>query len=383
MVTKRMGGIGALVAAACAASCAALAGLDQDFRPAEEGGGGSGGATTSSTTASSSAGGSGGGGEGGGCVLATVPSKPAGEDTGGDVAFVTALRSIQLDEKSLDVTVGLDLDGVCSCLAGGEQSCTPFVESVCDGPGGIDNAVGLIFATVYEFSSGLFSSAQIGKAASDGKWSSLFRVTGYSGETDDPKVDVKVYLTQGVNAGMPVPLWDGNDAWPVDDTSLAMPPDIESAVAVASEAYVAGGVLVARLPTEKLRLRSTLFRMDLELSDVVIRARLEEAPGGYRLVDGVFGGKWLLTDVFKGIASIRYTGDNKLCTDDDDYLAVKEVICGNADLLKDGGEGTCDTLSFGATFTADPAQLGAVVPAESAPSDPCPPETDPTTDVCQ
>ena len=383
MVTKRMAGLGALVAAACAASCAALAGLDQDFRPAGEGGGNGGATTSTESTSSTSAGGSGGGGEGGGCTLATVPPKPAGADAGGDVTFVTALRSIQLDEKDFDVTLGLDLDGVCSCIAGGEQSCTPYVESVCDGPGGIDNAVGLVFATVHDFASGLFTSAQISKAASDGRWSSLFRVSGYTGEPDDPAVDVKVYLTQGTNAGMPAPLWDGDDAWPVDDTSLAAPPDIESALVVASEAYVAGGVLVARIPSERLRLRSIFFRMDLQLSNVVLRARLEDGPGGYRLADGVIAGHWPLTDVFGGIASIRYTGDNKLCTDDSNYVAVKEVICGNADILLGGGQGTCDTLSFGATFTADPAQLGAVVPAESAPSDPCSPETDPTTDTCQ
>ena len=348
MVTRRLAGVLCVAAAACgAASCAMVAGLDQEFRPAGEGGGGSGGSGGATTTSStSSAGGDGGGGSGGGpvCVLATVPGPPAIADDGGDVSFVAAMRAIELDEKSFDVTLGLDVDGVCSCFEGAPQSCTPIAELVCDGEGGIDNAVGKIFATVYDFSSGLVSSGQLSKAANDGRWTNLIRVRGYNGAADDAKVEVMAYLTQGVNAGMPTPVWNGTDAWPVDDTSLVSPPDLDSALAVADVGYVAGGVLVFRITKEELRLRSNLFRMDLALSDVVVRAKLEAAPGGYKLLEGVISGQWPLTDVFSGIASIRYTGDSKLCTDDTDYLTVKEAICGNADLRRAGGEGSCDTL---------------------------------------
>lgn len=373
MVTKM--GLGtALLATLGMASCATIVGLDDDYRRGETGGGGNPAAGGGGTMS--------GGGGSGGCALAVAPDPPAVADDGGAIEFVAALRTIDLDEKDFAVTIGLDLDGVCTCDADTPPSCTPTVETVCDGPGGIDNAVGLIFAQVYDLSSHAITSGQISSAADSGFWTSLLRVRGYNGKPDDAKVEAMIYATQGVNAGMPTPKWNGTDAWPVDASSVADPADLDSALIASTDGYVANGVLVVHIPSERLRMRSPLFAMDLDLSDVVIRAKLEAAAGGYRLIDGVTAGKWPLPNAFPGLASIRYVGGNKLCTDDDDYDAVKTAICGNPDLRADGTTGVCDALSFGAKFTADPAQLGSVVASEGPPDDACGSSVDPTTDNC-
>jgi hypothetical protein len=384
-VVKKIGllsaGIGLLVAAFGSASCEAITGLDKDYHLSGTGGGagGTGGATTTS-------GGTGGatGGTGGvtGCVHATVPDPPAVADDGGAIEFVSAMRSINLDEKDFAVTLGLDLDGVCTCEGGAPPTCDQPAGPLCDGPGGIDNAVGIIFATVYDLSSNVISSGQLSSAANNGQWTNLVRVRGYNGLPDDAKVSAMIYLTQGVNAGMPKPVWDGTDAWPIDDTSLADPQNTDSGLIQTTDGYVAGGVLVLRIPSEPLRIRGPLFTMDLELTDVIVRAKLVADGASYKLTDGVIGGRWTLADAFPGLASIRYAGGNKLCTNDNNYVGVKSALCGDADLRQDGMAGACDALSFGATFTADPAKLGGVVPAAGPPADGCAVDKDPAADKC-
>ncbi|MBK8257789.1 MAG: hypothetical protein IPK82_34610 [Polyangiaceae bacterium] len=376
MVSRFVAASAALLAALGAASCAALVGLDQDFERgtgATGGAGGGGAAGTGGTTTTGPA-----------CQPVHPPDNPGGTDSG-DIEFVTAMRKIDLDEKSPDVTLGMDIDGLCTCLEGAPPMCTPIADLVCDGPNGIDNALGIIFAAVYDLSSGAITSGQLSAAAGKGQWTNLVRVRGYNGEANDPKVSVQVYMTQGVNAGMPTPVWDGNDAWPVDDTSLAAPPDLDSALISTEDAYVADNVIVVHIPSEQLRIRGTLFEMNLDLRDVTFRANLEPgtAAGQYKFTNGVVSGKWALVDAFKGLSSIRYASGNKLCIGDDNYLAVKSTICGNADIRIESGEGTCDALSFGATFASDPAKLGMVVPAAGPPSDPCDPGTDPTSDFCE
>ncbi|MEZ4295779.1 MAG: hypothetical protein R3B70_12440 [Polyangiaceae bacterium] len=323
--------------------------------------------------------------EGAVCILATVPDPPEGVDDGGAIEVVAALRKIDLDEKKPDVTLGLDLDGTCTCF----ERTRPRRAR----PWRIWSATGLrrhrqrgradLRGRVRSFRAGRSLPGQISSAASKGQWTILLRLRGYNGEKDDPEGAGDGLPPQGVNAGMPAPVWDGNDAWPVDDTSLKAPPDLDSAVVATEDAYVSGGVLVARFASSLLRIRGTLFSMDLDLIDVVVSAKLEPtASGQYNLTNGVVAGKWPLANAFTGLSSIRYVGGNKLCIGDDNYIAVKSTICGSADLLLAGGEGVCDALSFGVTFASEPAKLGDVVASEGPPSNPCNPDTDPANDVC-
>ena len=370
-------GIVVTAAALFAASCESVTGLDKDYHLAS-GTTGGGGATTTTTPS----GGTGGAGGSTGCAHATVPDAPSIADDGGDLDFVVALHTINLDEKDFNVTLGLDLDGVCTCEDGGPATCDQPAGPLCDGPGGMDNAVGIIFATVYDLSSKVISSGQLSAAANAGQWTSLLRVRGYNGKADDAKVSAMVYTTQGVNAGMPKPVWDGNDAWPIDDTSLSDPQNPDTALIQTMDGYVAGGVLVLKIADHPLRIRGPLFTMDITLKDVIVSGALEPSGASYKLTSGVIGGRWPLASAFPGLASIRYAGGSKLCKDDDNYVGVKSALCGNADLRMDGMAGACDTLSFGATFTSDPAKLGGVVPAAGPPQDGCSPDQDPSTDSC-
>ncbi len=378
---KKIGALCVGLAALGATGCEAIAGLDKDYH-LSSGTGGTTGGTGGAGGATTSSGGTGGAGGATGCVHATVPDPPGVADDGGDVEFVTAMHSINLDEKDFNVTLGLDLDGVCTCEAGAPPTCDQAAGPLCDGPGGIDNAVGIIFATVYDLSSNVISSGQLSSAANAGEWTHLVRVRGYNGKPDDAKVSAMVYMTQGVNAGMAKPLWDGNDAWPIDDASLADPQDPDSALIQTMDGYVAGGVIVLRIASEPLRIRGPLFSMDLELTSVVVRGKLVADGASYKIIEGVIGGRWTLVNAFAGLASIRYAGGNKLCTDDNNYVGVKSALCGDADLRADAMPGACDALSFGATFTSDPAKLGGVVPAAGPPADACAVDKDPSTDTC-
>lgn len=373
----------ALLAALGVASCATIAGLDGDFHRDGSGGTGAGGASTSASGGTTSSGGTGGSGGSTGCVLDVPPDPPAIADDGGDIEFVTALRTIDVDEADDKATRGLDLDGVCTCFQDAPPSCTPVADVACDGPGGIDNALGVIFNQVKQISFNLITSGQLSAAANQGIWTSLMRVRGYNGKADDAKVEVLSYRTQGVDAGMAVPTWDGNDAWPVDEASLTDPLDLDSAISKSSEAYVTGGVLVVRYPVNRIRIRGDVFSMTIDLVDAVFRANLEAVAGGaYRLTNGVTAGRWPSSNAFEGLASLRYGGSSKLCTDDDQYGAVKATFCGKVDLRADGAAGVCDMLSFGASFTAEPAKLGPIVPAEGPPPNPCAVDKDPSTDTC-
>jgi hypothetical protein len=384
-----LGGVALLAAAGVtgAMGCAVIAGLDKNYHPSGSGGGGaagSGGTTTTTDTAGGT-GGTGGTGSGTGgstCTPLHPPSAPAVQDDGGNIEFVVALHSIDVGEASFDVKIGFDLDGLCTCTNNAPGSCTPIANTVCDGPGGIDNALSLIFATVKQQSAGLVTSGQLSKAANDGRWTGLARVRGYNGKPDDAKVEVLGYSTQGVAAGMPKPIWDGTDKWPVDDSSLADGKNVDNPIVKSIEAYVTGGVLVARFSDQLLRIKGDLFGMDIHIKGFAFAASIENANGLYKLTKGVLMGKWPLSTAFADLASIRYGGSNKLCTDQGTYTTVKAAICGDADLTLDGQPGTCDALSFGANFTSDAAMLGAVVPGPAPPADGCAPDKDPAGDNC-
>lgn len=385
-MVKRIATAGAWLVVVSAVSCASIVGLDGDFHAKENtttGDSGKSGAAGTGNTGGSEGGAGSGGDTGGSAPLSCVPDvppKPPAIADDGNIEFVTALHKINLDETDPDVRVGLDLDGACTCLNMAPGTCVPKANTVCDGPGGIDNALGSLFSTIYQISFMLITSGQLGSAAGDGLWTNLARVRGYNGTADDAKVDVMMYTTPGFGG---TPAWKGEDAWPVEESSLAKPPDLDTAIAVASEAYVSGGVLVARLPSQTLRIDSPLFKIKLELVDIVMRAKLvSDDDGLWHLTEGVFAAKWPVTNIFEGIASVRYNSGTKLCTDDDKYVTVKTAICGNVDLRLDGAAGACDALSFGVGFESDPVKLGAVVADAPPPMDGCSAATDPTTDTC-
>ena len=72
---------------------------------------------------------------------------------------------------------------------------------------------------------------------------------------------------KGVAAGMPVPQWDGNDAWPVDEGSLVDPLDVES--------IAAGMRSAATLPVPCTAAVEVARRHDLALQAARVEAVLQ------------------------------------------------------------------------------------------------------------
>ena len=353
--------------------CAILAGLDGDRRLASGTGG------SSSVSASSSASGSGGAS----CVPVHIPGPPMIQDAGGSLDFTVALRTIDLGESSVTMgKVGLDRDGVCTCP--GPPSCaepTWAYASHCDGLGGRDNAAAQSFSLVNADLGPVISSPQFSYEANKGAWSLLLRVRGYNGGADDDQVEAAFFMTPGLTS---LPKWDGTDAWPVGDGSLADKMSLDQPLFVDPKAYVSGGVLVASLSKLSVLIQSAGVRLQLDLSDVALRATIlqPDSGAGFHLTNGVLGASWILTDMFTDMGGLRLNGV-AICTDSLSYATAKSRLCGTVDLGPSGSDAgaPCNALSFGMSFAADPAILGPVA-ALPAPSPGCSPMKDPSNDVC-
>ena len=171
-------------------------------------------------------GGAGGGAGGESCAKAKVPDPPESAVAGSDVELVVVLSELSIgDDYDPDVgpTVGYDLDDECTCLGGGEVcNARGAAASVCDGPGGRDNALAGVLALLGELHPA-FDSDQWTQKAQAGESSLLVRVRGYNGEANDEQVEVAVFPSPGLAedpCSVVPPRWDGMDRWPVVDSAL-------------------------------------------------------------------------------------------------------------------------------------------------------------------
>jgi hypothetical protein len=366
--------LGPAAALAAGAGCALLAGLDGDRFLVDAGQAGSGGATGS---------GGSGGAAGSPCVLAVPPAPPKVKDAGGDEEFVAAVRTMDLGE-SASPGIGFDLDGVCTCP--GPPSCAApswATASHCDAEGGRDNGAGQAFGKINAAFSpaSIISSVELSQRANLGSWTILVRVRGYDGGDDDDQVDVALYLTTGFSGA---PAWNGGDAWPVADVSLADAMTVDQPLVHDPAAHVTGGTLVARFAAVPLLFQGAGVQLRVDLSAVTLSAHLQATDGGgRRLTGGTVAATWKLADLFTNLSGLRINGGQALCTDSAYYLLVKSALCAAADLSAAGGgvDAGCDALSFGMGFEGYPALLGSVA-ALPPPSGGCPMSTDPGMDVC-
>jgi hypothetical protein len=356
-----------LGAFAAAASCQAVAGLDQDFQAAPDAG------------PVRDAGGDGEAGSGA-CMSATYPDPPSTPDDGKDIGPVTiAVHSIDLGDTGN--AVGYDLDHLCTCIDDAGPSCAGRSSNpsiYCDVGGGVDNQFGKVITTIEIAISG-FDSSTLSSKADMGIWSLLVQVTGYNGEKNDPSVQVGIYPCAGLGTA---PLWNGTDSWPILDTSY----DADGGPAYASNgAYVSDQTLVATVPSVPIQLGGAKQSIAIILSGAVLTGKLVESNGSWRLIQGVLAARIHLSDFFKAISSYRGTNGMPLCTDSGIlYSGLKTQVCNDADILADPTQpisSTCDSISFGMGFTADPAVLGPTVMAPT-PTPGCDAGTDPAMDSC-
>lgn len=343
------------------------------------------------------AGGGGAGGNGTGgqtCESATVAPPPTDAPPGGQFDVFTATHTIDLGETHIDDRPGLDLDGACTCCAACESAptCTPSAsapDAVCDevdgiSNAGIDNDAAKLFAAFGVGFPGAVSTQILTTKIGVGAFGIVIRLFHYNGESDDDTVSVAVYGTVG--ADQP-PTWTGSDAWKIRNDSLAVGfTGIDDALSLRDDAYVTGGIVVARFDTTPL----VLFLADglvVRLQDGFLTARVEKvAGGGFRLLDGTIGGTWSEAEVFAGFAGLESAGVRTVCTMNPPYeSSFKKPLCELRDALSGGGPGSapCDAISFGLAFTADPIADNPAIATPPMPAPACDLTMgDPSGDTC-
>ena len=320
------------------------------------------------------------------CVREDAPEAPAAQDVGGAEGFVVALRAIDVEKEADGQLPGLNLDGLCSCTED-ERACRSLDASsgkgFCDDGSGRDAGSNAFFGALAYMLDPEGMSRYLSKLVEGGAWTLLLRVQGYSGTDDDDQVEVAWYGSLGLSAS---PQWQGADAWPIRSEFVAPSPEDPHAPTFKDPAaYVTGGKLVARLPVASLPIEGgSLGAMRMELSSVVLVARIEKVSGGrYHLRDGRIGAKVPVPELFATFASFRGANGTTLCTNAPLYPATRQIACRAVDAMLGAPEKDtpCDALSFGLDFEADAAALGSVMEPPPMPAG-CPMETDPTFDVC-
>lgn len=337
------------------------------------------------------------------CTLAGPPPRPDMSDPEEGETFVAAVRSVLWpdfasdDVQELapkDEVPGFDLDGRCSCTADVPLSCVTAPGAIlpnhCDDEEGRDNNLSIALAPLVVLAPGNDPSALFSDSAEVGSWSVIIEVKGYSGEPDDPRVEVSTFSAVGFG-GVGGPAWDGQDVWDVRADSYAFDGRLTrpEPLSYDPDAYVSGGVIVARLPILDINLRVELAGGLIRVSNAVVTAKLEQRATGVALVDGNVGGWITERDALRFLASYRYSltpgGDVVgICNDGSaNYNIFRSAACRGADGRIDEGspDQACNAISMGVGFSADPAQLGKIVDVPF-PSPVCDEASDPRNDAC-
>lgn len=300
-----------------------------------------------------------------GCALARAPARPAADDPGGkdtDLTFAIGTLVIGLGATP---TPGLDVDGLCTC-----PDIAPCVSSqrICDRDGGVDNAFDDLLLRFGSFGAPI-KREKVQSSLDSGQTTVLMVVRRYNGLLNDTSVDVGLMTSLGTmrnDAGDPTPPRnDGTDEWTVDPSSVGniAPPFVPKAIA--TEAYVSGGVLVAH-GSFVLALGTSAF-LTITLDEGTLTGRLLRGPV-WRITDGRLAGRWPTRKLLTSLAVIPDPIDKArfLCGDSGTYQAYKPQLCSAADIgaaaVSDSTGKKCDALSIGLGFEAVQARVGPLAP---------------------
>ena len=329
------------------------------------------------------------------CDYAEPPAAPSGSDTGDTIGFTAAIYTIDWGDTDdaqgnpRALSIGYDLDHQCTSLDA--PLCEPASwtgATVTDGPGGIDNAIGmLLYDQGSAFGLKPFTSSFLTQSTQDGTQAppGIVRVSEYSGFSVDPQVTVEwsVPLAPGTK-----PKWDGTDSWPI----LHGTADATGGSGVVSHyidhaAYVTGYQLVAHFPSGAPLVVSNV---PIQTTTMLITANLSQpVQGQWEMQNGIVAGVGMASELFHDVAamSVSFAGandagkPNAICKNDTAlYPKIKTWFCSHFDTTLSGGS-TCDAASFGMSFTARAGNVGAIAPA-TTPVVYCAPGDDPTGDTC-
>ena len=306
------------------------------------------------------------------CNPALPPERPAPstapQPTGDRLLFAASTLELGSGKQ------GYDMDGVCTCPGAG--SCTPLgtrAMATCDGPRGVDDALGpLLLGIVTLFP----KDGSISTSGTDfirgGRQTVLVQLRGYDGTPNDDEVQVALLSGSGFvdpsDAGTPdggeaLPKLDGTDTWTIEPDSVigqSGPPYIPRVED--PRGYVRDGVLVANLD---LDLRVGVFRTVAKESRLT--ARIEKVGGAFRLREGIISARARSGDLLTGLEAVHSplpSSNAYLCRGDLVYLEAKRRLCEALDLAANRADDNrgqpCGAISVTLTFDAVPAKAGAL-----------------------
>jgi hypothetical protein len=257
------------------------------------------------------------------CESALPPPPPATEDGDpvSDNVVTLVARSIRATPDDAGVQ-GYDLDGVCTCP--GPESCQRRELSVdtvvfdrCDAPGGRDNAAAKMILS-NAFLGDIFDEGGKGLGTVGGD-TFVVELGDYNGGQNDKQVTLALAATNGFRGDADAgadggPRYDGTDTWDVLDRSLDQGSTLVDAGACAAisrgacvsksitkDAYVTGGVLVARFDGTLPWPFGGFAGTELDVRRGYLVANLvRSSVDGLRLEKAVLTGRITETDVLDG-----------------------------------------------------------------------------------
>lgn len=304
------------------------------------------------------------------CASRVPPPRPDVPDGDGpEVAF--GLRMVVMSQGDEWASYGYDVDGFCTRGPSFDGECIPpgGARAPADGPEGVDNVFGQSFFPLVALTTpDLEASSREAQEAGQGL--PILRVRGWNGQPDDPRVDIAVMQAVfgapgGAESDPPPPpmdpvtsrpVWDGRDwFWVRDDAFLEG--DLERPRIRDDNAYVAGGVFVARLPDRV----DIVFPADEY--GVLVRVTGASATGrvsddGMMMESVRVAGRWSIIDL---LSTARNVG---ICSGSRDY----DLLTAQLDMIADvrsvpgtGGPGVrCDAISLGVGFTGTRMRVAGV-----------------------
>jgi hypothetical protein len=330
------------------------------------------------------------------CTPASPPASGGSGDTGSAVSFTAIVSSVDWGDTDDDagraraLSIGFDLDGRCTSQFD-RAPCEPAAwtgTTITDGTNGIDNAVGLLLHDqVNAFGLAPFTSVFLTQNIQNGSQGApaMFRVTGYSGLSDDGVVTVEWLVPV---AHVTPPKWDGTDSYQIaPGTADAIDGGGVVSRYVDDAAYVQDSHLVAHFPSgPPIVISNTLVKT----TDALMTAQMVEfSTGHFVLRNGTLAGHGTLSELFRDLPALSSSfigaptdGGMPLaiCTNTPGvYAKVKTWICAHADSTS--GPATCDTASFGLNFDTQLVGSLSLEPPQP-PITYCLPGTDPATDSC-
>ncbi|MBX3271541.1 MAG: hypothetical protein KF729_14845 [Sandaracinaceae bacterium] len=301
-------------------------------------------------------------------VGALPPPRPEVADVVDAPPVTLALRDVVIRN---DGTRGWDLDARCTEPPEWDAECAPTNargEHVRDLAGCRDDAFATQLAAAFAPLGGTLESA-LSASMALGVGALLVRITGWSGEPDDPSVEVELApavfgVPPGGARGDPLG-WIGEDVFAPLDASVGAD---GRAVLRDPSAYVARGVLVARFESDPvIPLHGGDRSLTLRLTELLVTAVLApETPFAFTL-----SGRWRVADL---IAELDAAGP---CRGDPLRTAAEIRARDAADVRarSRGGEGTgaaCGALSVTLGLTAFGGAWGEPAPADGPAPARCP-----------